>query len=64
MMMSDQNQGGGEQAGNQSDEAGDAEKTRTLAERAGGGSNKGSYLGSNEQLDQASGDESSGVEEN
>ncbi|MDB5705480.1 MAG: hypothetical protein JWN66_2596 [Sphingomonas bacterium] len=53
--MGDQNQGGEAQGGNQSNEGGDAEKTKTMADRAGGGSNKGSGLGSNEQLDQAGG---------
>lgn len=32
-----------------------AEKVREIAERAGGGSNKGSDLGSNEDIDQAGG---------
>lgn len=37
----------------QNQQGNDAEKTRTLADRAGGGSNKGSFMGSNEGIDQA-----------
>jgi hypothetical protein len=58
-MMGEQNQGSEGRGGNQSDEGSEAEKVKTLADRAGGGSNKGSGLGSNEQLDQA-GDQDNG----
>jgi hypothetical protein len=59
-MMADQKQGGDAQNGSQSKDGEDVEKTKTLAERAGGGSNKGSGLGANEALDQAGGQGGSG----
>jgi hypothetical protein len=45
--------GGGQETGTDEPNQEQAEKTQILAELAGGGSNKGSNLGSNEDLDQA-----------
>jgi hypothetical protein len=54
-MMGEQNKGNEGQGNNQSNERSEVEKVKTMADRAGGGSNKGSGLGRNEQLDQAGG---------
>ena len=61
--MADHNQGDGAQGSNHSNESDEVEKTKTLADRAGGGTNKGSDLGSNEDIDQAGGQDRGGQDD-
>jgi len=47
----------------QNQQRSEVEKVRTQAERAGGGTNKGSDLGSNEDIDQSGGGQGGGGQE-